>query len=249
MSTANIAEFPRVSHVRSDDRGLKLCLQRLFPGSWWTIYRRIDACIWYGRLQAAKVIAFICGGLAVFLLILCLASSEWLLAQGWRQGLFVHCVSEDAIHPLPFGIASDQAGCFPIRPAGYIVCSAILCIVAVILDAVATLLTGLGLWSQDSTKKYKFYRFALYVMVASLITVLIALVVYPVCFSGELDQGNRELWEFGWAYGVAWGAAIFLFGGIVLLLLDKESEEIYYKERTVVHESAAGSDAASGSKG
>jgi hypothetical protein len=81
----------------------------------------------------------------------------------------------------------------------------------------------------------------------AVIAVLIALIIYPVCFSGELQHGNRDLWEFGWAYGVAWGAAIFLFGGVVLLLLDKESEEIYYKERTVVHESQAGSDAASAS--
>lgn len=45
--------------------------------------------------------------------------------------------------------------------------------------------------------------------------------------------GNRSVWEFGWAYGVGWGAAIFLFGAVVLLLCDKESEELYYKERKV----------------
>lgn len=48
--------------------------------------------------------------------------------------------------------------------------------------------------------------------------------------------GNRTNWEFGWAYGVGWGAAIFLFGGAVLLLCDKESEEIYYKERKIVRD-------------
>lgn len=41
------------------------------------------------------------------------------------------------------------------------------------------------------------------------------------------------MWEFGWAYGVGWGAAIFLFGAVVLLLCDKETEELYYKERKV----------------
>lgn len=35
------------------------------------------------------------------------------------------------------------------------------------------------------------------------------------------------------AYGVAWGAAIFLFGASVLLMCDKEAEEVYYKERDV----------------
>lgn len=44
------------------------------------------------------------------------------------------------------------------------------------------------------------------------------------------------MWEFGWAYGVGWGSAIFLFGAVVLLLCDKESEEIYYKERKIVHD-------------
>jgi len=62
-------------------------------------------------------------------------------------------------------------------------------------------------------------------------------VIYPVCFAAELNEGNRTVWEFGWAYGVGWGAAIFLFGGVVLLLCDKESEEIYYKERKIVHDS------------
>jgi hypothetical protein len=51
--------------------------------------------------------------------------------------------------------------------AGYIMASAIMCIFALLLDAFATLLTGLGLWSQDSTRKYQYYRIALYVMVAS----------------------------------------------------------------------------------
>lgn len=46
---------------------------------------------------------------------------------------------------------------------------------------------------------------------------------------------NRPHWYFGWAYGVGWGAAIFLIGSILLLVCDKETEEIYYQERTIVH--------------
>lgn len=96
-------------------------------------------------------------------------------------------------------------------------------------------------------------------MVASLLSLLVALILYPVRFASELSQGNRAVWEFGWAYGVGefiqllqmspkvlneffilgWGAAIFLFGAVVLLLCDKESEEIYYKERKIVHEQSA----------
>jgi multidrug efflux pump subunit AcrB len=87
------------------------------------------------------------------------------------------------------------------------------------------------------------------------VSALVALVLYPVSFARELPHGNRSVWEFGWvkkkksnlhfwveprlnfnclkAYGVAWGAAIFLFGASVLLMCDKEAEEVYYKERDV----------------
>lgn len=54
-------------------------------------------------------------------------------------------------------------------------------------------------------------------------------------YKNKFSAGNRDLWEFGWAYGVGWGAAIFLFGAIVLLLCDQEEEDIYYKERTIIH--------------
>lgn len=123
-----------------------------------------------------------------------------------------------------------------------------------ITDAISTLLTGIGLKTLDANIKYKFYRIAVLVSMVSLLSLLVALILYPVCFASELSLGNRAVWEFGWAYGVGefvkhiffffeilyiylgWGAAIFLFGAVVLLLCDKESEEIFYKERKIVHE-------------
>ncbi|XP_023164593.1 transmembrane protein 47 isoform X1 [Drosophila hydei] len=182
-----------------------------------------------------KVIAFICGVIVVVLMIMALASTDWLMAAGWRQGLFVHCIEDDSASPLPFNI-QDPPGCYWTRDIGYIKATAALCIITLITDVVATVLTGLGLKTQNHNLKYKFYRIAVLVMLVSLLAVLSALIVYPVCFAGELTMANRRVWEFGWAYGVGWGAAIFLFGAVVLLLCDKESEEIYYKERKIVHE-------------
>ena len=43
-----------------------------------------------------------------------LASTDWLLAHGWRQGLFLHCVDEMAERPLPFGL-EDKVGCYRVR--------------------------------------------------------------------------------------------------------------------------------------
>ncbi|XP_012277770.1 transmembrane protein 47 isoform X1 [Orussus abietinus] len=192
-----------------------------------------------GDNEIAQVIAFICGVIVILLLIMGLASTDWLMASGWRQGLFAHCIEEGASTPLPFNVMESQ-GCYQARDVGYIRAAAALCVVCLIADIAATILTGLGLRSQDHRDKHKFYRLAVFCMGLALVSLLIALVIYPVCFTAELNLGNRPMWEFGWAYGVGWGAAIFLFGGAVLLLCDKESEEIYYKERKIVRDDIGG---------
>lgn len=63
-----------------------------------------------------KVIAFICGLIVIVLMVMALTSTDWLLSTGWRQGLFVHCVSEKAAVPLPFNIVAD-VGCYDSRDA------------------------------------------------------------------------------------------------------------------------------------
>ncbi|KFM72660.1 Transmembrane protein 47, partial [Stegodyphus mimosarum] len=186
-------------------------------------------------VRPLKVIAFICGLIVILLMILCLASSNWLTAVKFRQGLWEHCVDDGAMKPLPFNL-DVRPGCYPVRKESYIQGAAALCVITLVMDIVATVMTGMGLCSKDPTRKYQLYRLALYTMVGALLCVLIALVIYPACFASEIEHSNRSVWEFGWAYGVAWGCAIFLFGAILLLLCDKETEEIYYKERTITHE-------------
>ncbi|XP_045136676.1 SH3 and multiple ankyrin repeat domains protein 1-like [Portunus trituberculatus] len=185
-------------------------------------------------LGQAQVIALVCGIITAFLMVLALASSDWLLAVGWRQGLFEHCVEQGAPKPLPFQINAEP-GCHPARDEPYIMASAALCVICLLLDFFATIMTGLGLSNNDPSVKTRYYRIAVWVMTLALIAILVALILYPVFFAQELELGNRTLWEFGWAYGVGWGAAIFLFGAVVLLLCDQEEEEIYYKERTIIH--------------
>lgn len=186
-------------------------------------------------VRPLKVIAFICGLIVVLLMILCLASSNWLTADKFRQGLWEQCIEDKAQQPLPFYLEEKPGGCYPVRQVGYIQAAAVLCVLTLLCDIGATVMTGCGLCSKDPQRKYMLYRVALYVMVLALLCILIALVIYPACFAAEIEHSNRQLWEFGWAYGVGWGAAIFLFGAILLLLCDKETEEIYYKERAINH--------------
>lgn len=190
-------------------------------------------------LSSLQVIAFICGTIVILLMVLSLASSNWLTSEKFRQGLWEYCVEEDAPQPLPFNIDSPP-GCYPGRQVGYVKLAGALCVMTLLFDLLATVMTGFGLCSKEPGKKYTLYRFALYVMIAALVSLLIALIIYPASFASEIEQSNRQVWEFGWAYGVGWGAGIFLFGGILLLLCDKETEEIYYKERTIIHNVGGG---------
>jgi hypothetical protein len=64
-----------------------------------------------------QVIAFICGIIVVILMIMALASTDWLMAAGWRQGLFIHCIGDDAPTPLPFNI-QDPPDCYQARDVG-----------------------------------------------------------------------------------------------------------------------------------
>ncbi|XP_064460428.1 transmembrane protein 47-like isoform X2 [Ornithodoros turicata] len=192
-------------------------------------------------VRPLKVFAFICGLIVILLMILCLASSNWLIAHKFRQGLWEQCVDEDAPLPLPFGL-NAKPGCYVARTVAYIQAAAALCVITLLCDIAATVMTGCGLCSKNPVRKYLMYRLAFYVMVCALLCILVALVIYPACFAAEIEESNRQVWEFGWAYGVGWGAAIFLFGAILLLLCDKETEEIYYRERTVANDAGGGGD-------
>jgi len=63
------------------------------------------------------VIAFICGLIVIILMIMALASTDWLMAAGWRQGLFIHCIAEGAPTPLPFK-EEKNPGCYTARDVG-----------------------------------------------------------------------------------------------------------------------------------
>jgi len=50
-------------------------------------------------------------------MIMALASTDWLMAAGWRQGLFIHCIAEGAPTPLPFK-EEKNPGCYTARDVG-----------------------------------------------------------------------------------------------------------------------------------
>jgi len=71
--------------------------------------------------------------------------------------------------------------------------------------------------------------------VDAVLFLLSALIVFPVMFIVEIDtyrvEFNITKWYFSWSYGIAWGAAIFLFGSAILLAIGKETASIEYREK------------------
>merc|ERR1712168_978244 len=132
-----------------------------------------------------KVIAFTCCFITVILMVAATSTADWMLADGWREGLFMQCISAGAETPLPFDMP-EQAGCGAVRSASYLRGAAALVIIGLIFDFFGTFLTGLGLRSTDPNKKYKYYRVAIYALILALIALLLAAIIYPVQFSKDL---------------------------------------------------------------
>jgi len=55
-----------------------------------------------------------------------------------------------------------------------------------------------------------------------------------VCFYVELKELNRPDWDFDWAYVTCWISTLFTFGSALLLMLDQERDEVYFKEKSIM---------------
>merc|ERR1711971_1378196 len=138
-----------------------------------------------------KVIAFTCCFITVILMTAATSTADWILAEGWREGLFMQCIEEGAPTPLPFNM-DPTVGCSKARTAGYVGLVAAFVIIGLICDFFGTFLTGLGLRRTDPNKKYKYYRVAIYALVVALIMLTLAAIIYPVSFSKDLAKAPAK---------------------------------------------------------
>merc|ERR1712158_301414 len=132
-----------------------------------------------------------CCFITVILMTAATSTADWILAEGWREGLFMQCIEEGAPTPLPFNM-DPTVGCSKARSAGYVGLVAAFVIIGLICDFFGTFLTGLGLRSTDPNKKYKYYRVAIYALVAALILLVLAAIIYPVSFSKDLAKAPAK---------------------------------------------------------
>merc|ERR1712054_313220 len=129
--------------------------------------------------------------MGVILMTAATSTADWILAEGWREGLFMQCIEEGAPTPLPFNM-DPTVGCSKARSAGYVGLVAAFIIIGLVCDFFGTFLTGLGLRSTDPNKKYKYYRVAIYALVVALFLFVLAAIIYPVSFSKDLAKAPAK---------------------------------------------------------
>ena len=72
----------------------------------------------------------------------------------------------------------------------------------------------------------------LWLILFSVIFNATAFIIFPVKFDEELEKMDIEDWSFGWAYGLGWAVSILFLGSAFLLWLDKDTDEIIFREKT-----------------
>jgi len=75
--------------------------------------------------QHVLMVALLCNIVIFVLMSVCLISSYWITADGFRQGLLYLCIEEVAYsgardEPLPFDLSKEELepGCYPNRDVG-----------------------------------------------------------------------------------------------------------------------------------
>ncbi|KAI1708727.1 PMP-22/EMP/MP20/Claudin family domain-containing protein [Ditylenchus destructor] len=186
-------------------------------------------------VRPLKVISLICLIASLILLLISLFTDYWLKTHSFHTGLFRECVDDISgagLNPVPFGPAPGHCQP-PSRNSAFITVVAVMIIVAAVASLLAMIANLLGLNSNDLHRKYVFYKVATYMVLLAVLCELLSLVGFPVVFFFSMNEYGVRNWEFDWSYGVAWGAMLFSFGASLLLICDKEHEEVYHKEKTI----------------
>lgn len=176
-------------------------------------------------VRPLKVIAVILAALAMLLMLLSVAATTWLEANSVRQGLWERCRFRQN--------DTDAVDCdIDLRTDWLQVCRS-LCLLAMIMTFFGIVVTSVGLRSSHFRNKTRYYLAGMVIWFLADALQLSSLVTYPIKFLDNISAHAELHWQFGWAYGVGWGAAIFVFVAGLMLLIDKGAEELIYREVTV----------------
>lgn len=181
-----------------------------------------------------KTLAYVFNMIAFLFAVLALLGTFWVIEdKDTRYGLWQKCeitngTQAEVNDDDPFN--NEHMECALFNKVWTQLCGALVT-VAAICAGVGIALIYLGFnHSERQDRKMKYYRSALFVYFIGFLLLSLALGIFPLYFVNQLGYSSEATWYFGWSYGIGWGAAIFLFAAAVLLICDRNREEIFYKE-------------------
>lgn len=181
-----------------------------------------------------KSLSYLFNIIAAITCMLIISSSFWFIEDSnTRYGLWQQC----EIHNSSVAEMNDDnqnndqyVKCHLYNKVWTQLCGALV-VVATLCAVLGCVLIYLGFNHQErQDHKMKYYRSALFCHFVGFLCLVLSLTIFPLYFINELEEENESTWYFGWSYGAGWGASIFLFASGILLICDRNREEVFYKE-------------------
>lgn len=173
-------------------------------------------------VRPMKVMAVMLGFVAILLMILVVGASSWVKVSVYREGLWDRCYITGP------GRITCQEG----EERSWILACRALCVLAGALCFVAGVVTSRGLCAMTFRKRYRCYFVAMLIYFLAVFFNITALIIFPIKYDEELRRNGIKEWVFGWAYGLGWGVTVIILISAFLLWLDKDADEIIFREKT-----------------
>ncbi|CAH1240751.1 TMEM47 [Branchiostoma lanceolatum] len=204
-----------------------------------------------------KLIGIVAAFLGSALIVVCMISDIWVLGYSradmrteetlnFYQGLWSLCGDYVGTPPPP---GSERTlSCTTPQSQAWVQATAAFALVSLVLSLAGLVLGSLAF----CVERYRrLYRLAGIALMMAVVSGLVSLVVFPALFHMDLTavlaqtptvagEWYRDNWEFGWGYGVGWGAVFFDFGASLIFLCGKDRDEI--KQTTEYYMSAEHDD-------
>jgi len=190
--------------------------------------------------RSIKVLACLFGLMSFLLLITTTGSTAWALEGNempyTAHGLFENCQVSAVPEDLHEQDGTESFVCqFNQEVPTWLLACQVLMVFAIVITFASFVVVAVGLCSAVEGCKFGSYRAGIYGYFIAVLSIIITCILYPIKFFQEHDGDHFTL---GWSYGLAWGLAVLLLGGALMLILDK-GEELTLREKMPEEEEEA----------
>jgi len=182
--------------------------------------------------RGVKVLACLFGLMSFLLLITTTGSTAWALEGNempyTAHGLFEECKVSAVPKEETEKKGTEAFICeFHESVPTWLLACQVLMVFAIVITFASFVTVAVGLCSAVEGCKFGSYRAGIYGYFIAVLSIIVTCILYPIKFFQD-NEGDH--FTLGWSYGLAWGLAVLLVGGALMLILDK-GEELALREK------------------